>query len=126
MNRLIRIGNVAIHLRLRHPLRGETERPRFVVAGLSFALCEVDGSSVEAAGSTGLETGEVKAAAGETVAERFGAPSRRDRRPSWLRRVHDGFEESARRQHHGLGPIERLAARDHAGRPSPSKRSSGG
>ena len=38
VDRLVGVGDVAIHLRLRDALGGEAERPRVVVAGLRFAL----------------------------------------------------------------------------------------
>ena len=96
--------------RLRDPLGGEAEGPGIRVAGLKLALREVDGPAIDATRRAGLEASELEAEGREAVTQSFGrlitGPAAAGLR---LAGVHDRFEESARRQDHGLGTIERVA-----------------
>ena len=72
---------------------------------------EIDGSAIEAAGRAGLEAGELEAAGGEAVAERFGGAVAGAAAPRLgFAGVHDRFEERAGGQHDRLGAIQRIAA----------------
>src|SRR5262249_48374504 len=91
---VIRIGDVALQLRLGDGIVEEAERRGVGVAGLRLGLAEVDGPAIEAAGRAGLETGELEAALRQAIAERLrrliaGPPAARFRLPG----VHQSLEE---------------------------------
>src|SRR5579871_740044 len=111
MDRLVRVGNVAIELVLGDTLGCKTERPRIEISGLYLGLVEVDGPAIEPAGGPGLEPCQLEPAGGEAIAERFG---RAIAGPAALglafARVHEGFEKGARGQNHRTGPVYCVAA----------------
>src|SRR5262245_38253742 len=72
MYRFVRIGDVAIKLRLRDPLGGEAERPRIVIARLPFALREINGPPVDPAGRPGLESRQLETTRSQAIAQRLG------------------------------------------------------
>ena len=113
---LVGVGDVAIDLRLANAVGGEAEGPGVVVAGLTFRFREIDGPAIEPAGRSGLETGELKPAAGEAVAERFGgAVAGASAARLGLAGVHDGLEKRTGGQNDGPRAIESVAARHDSG-----------
>src|SRR5262249_11977001 len=111
MHLFVRVGDVAVKLRLSDALGRKAERPRVGVTGLPFALCEVDGTAVEPARRAGLEAGELKAAGGEAVAERFGGPvAGAAAARLGLAHVHQRFEKRPRCEDDGAGAVACVSA----------------
>src|SRR5579871_591821 len=97
VNRLIGVRYVALHLWLCDALGGEAERSGIVVSGLAFGLAEINRAAIEPAWCAGLETGQLKAAAGEAIAKRFGrAVAGTATARLGLAGVHDGLEKRTR------------------------------
>ena len=118
VDRGIRIRRMAGNLRKGDLLGTEAERPGRVVAGLEFALGEVDGAAIESARGTGLESGQFKPGGREAIAHAFGggvAGSAAD--GLGFPRVHDRFEERARRENDGRREVARVASGQDADHP---------
>src|SRR5882724_9703216 len=110
MDLLVRVGYVAVELRLDDALGGEAERLRLVVARLLFETAEVDRAAVEPARRPRFEAGELKARGVQAVAERLGrhiaGPAAACLR---FAGVHQRLEEGARRQDDSLRAVQSAA-----------------